>query len=147
MAEKIICKVNDMSKKETITLLIKNLNDAFRSEDAIEYVSETILPQYDWIEVQEALINILLDNNRKDKDYETVAEIIWEAVLDGKSVKKAPVVGLLYYRLGNKEAPYENNLIWSIAANLYDQDYANSEFNPLKDPDILRVLSDYGISE
>ena len=147
MAEKIICEVNDMSKKETITLLIKNLNDAFRSEDAIEYVSETILPQYDWNDVQEALINILLDNNRKDRDYETVAEIIWEAVLDGKPVKKTPVVGLLYYRLGNKEAPYENNLIWSIAANLYDQDYANSEFNPLKDPEILRVLSDYGISE
>ena len=119
----------------------------FRSEDAIEYVSETILPQYDWNDVQEALINILLDNNRKDKDYETVAEIIWEAVLDGKSVKKAPVVGLLYYRLGNKEAPYENNLIWSIAANLYDQDYANSEFNPPKDLEILGVLSDYGISE
>ena len=147
MAEKIICEVNDMSKKETITLLIKNLNDAFRSEDAIEYVSETILPQYDWNDVQEALINILLDNNRKDRDYETVAEIIWEAVLDGKPVKKTPVVGLLYYRLGNKEAPYENNLIWSIAANLYDQDYANSEFNPPKDPEILGVLSDYGISE
>ena len=147
MAEKIICEVNDMSKKETITLLIKNLNDAFRSEDAIEYVSETILPQYDWNDVQEALINILLDNNRKDRDYETVAEIIWEAVLDGKPVKKTPVVGLLYYRLGNKEAPYENNLIWSIATKLYDLDYANSEFNPLKDPEILRVLSDYGISE
>ena len=55
MAEKIICDVDDMSKKETITLLIKNLNDAFRSEDAIEYVSETILPQYDWNDVQEAL--------------------------------------------------------------------------------------------
>ena len=136
-----------MSKKETITLLIKNLNDAFRSEDAIEYVSETILPQYDWNDVQEALINILLDNNRKDKDYETAAEIIWEAVLDGKPVKKTPVVGLLYYRLGNKEAPYENNLIWSIATKLYDLDYANSEFNPLKDPEILRVLSDYGISD
>ena len=147
MAEKIICEVNDMSKKETITLLIKNLNDAFRSEDAIEYVSETILPQYDWNDVQEALINILLDNNRKDRDYETVAEIIWEAVLDGKPVKKTPVVGLLYYRLGNKEAPYENNLIWSIATKLYDLDYANSEFNPLKDPEILRVLSDYGISD
>ena len=119
----------------------------FRSEDAIEYVSETILPQYDWNDVQEALINILLDNNRKDRDYETVAEIIWEAVLDGNSIKKAPVVGLLYYRLGNKEAPYENNLIWSIATKLYDLDYANSEFNPLKDPEILRVLSDYGISE
>ena len=52
MVEKIICEVNDMSKKETITLLIKNLNDAFRSEDAIEYVSETILPQYDWNDVQ-----------------------------------------------------------------------------------------------
>ena len=147
MVEKIMCEVNDMSKKETVTLLIKNLNDAFRSEDAIEYVSETILPQYDWNDVQEALINILLDNNRKDKDYETVAEIIWEAVLDGKPVKKTPVVGLLYYRLGNKEAPYENNLIWSIATKLYDLDYANSEFNPLKDPEILRVLSDYGISE
>ena len=71
----------------------------------------------------------------------------WEAVLDGKPVKKTPVVGLLYYRLGNKEAPYENNLIWSIATKLYDLDYANSEFNPLKDPEILRVLSDYGISE
>lgn len=136
-----------MSNMDNNTLLIKKLNDAFCSEDALEYVLETILPQYDWNDIQEALINILLDNNRKDKDYETAAEIIWEAVLDGNSIKKAPVVGLLYYRLGNKEAPYENNLIWSIAANLYDQDYANSEFNPPKDPEILGVLSDYGISE
>ena len=136
-----------MSNMDNNSLLIKKLNDAFCSEDALEYVLETILTQYDWNDIQEALINILLDNNRKDKDYETVEEIIWEAVLDGNSIKKAPVVGLLYYHLGNKEAPYENNLIWSIAANHYDQDYANSEFNPPKDPEILGVLSDYGISE
>lgn len=135
-----------MPHMETSKLLIKKLEDAMCSEDPIEYVEEMILPQFSWNEVQDALIYILLDNNHEDKDYETVAEIIWEAVLDGRTVKKETVVGLLYYRLGKREAPYENNLIWSITTKLYDLDYANSEFNPLMDPSILQTLSDYGIT-
>ena len=88
----------------------------------------------------------MLDDNHEDKDYETIAEIIWEAVLDERTVKKEAVVGLLYYRLGKREAPYENNLIWSIATELYNLDYSNSEFNPLMDPNILETLSEYGIT-
>ena len=97
-------------------------------------------------DVQDALIFILLDDNHEDKDYETIAEIIWESVLDERTVKKEAVVGLLYYRLGKREAPYENNLIWNITTKLYDLDYANSEFNPLMDPNILETLSEYGIT-
>lgn len=135
-----------MSNMESSSLLAKQLEDAFRSDDAAEYVAETLLPQYGWPEVQAALIRILLDDNRGVKDYEIAAEIIWNAVLEEKSVKRTTVVGLLYYRLGNKDTPYENNLIWSITAKLFNLDYANSDFNPFKDPDIIKALSDYGIS-
>ena len=127
-------------------MLNKIIEDAKCSEDPIEYVEEKILPQFSWNDVQDALIFILLDDNHEDKDYETIAEIIWEAVLDERTVKKEAVVGLLYYRLVKREAPYENNLIWSITTKLYDLDYANSEFNPLMDPKILETLSEYGIT-
>ena len=135
-----------MPNMEISKLLIRKLEDAMRSEDPIDYVEEMILPQFSWNDVQDALIYILLDDNHKDKDYETVAEIIWETVLDGRTVGKEAVVGLLYYRLGKREAPYENNLIWSIATELYKLDYSNSEFNPLMDPNILETLSEYGIT-
>ena len=135
-----------MPNMEISKLLIRKLEDAMRSEDPIDYVEEMILPQFSWNDVQDALIYILLDDNHKDKDYETVAEIIWETVLDGRTVEKEAVVGLLYYRLGKREAPYENNLIWNITTKLYDLDYANSEFNPLMDPNILETLSEYGIT-
>ena len=135
-----------MPNMEISKLLIRKLEDAMRSEDLIDYVEEMILPQFSWNDVQDALIYILLDDNHKDKDYETVAEIIWETVLDGRTVEKEAVVGLLYYRLGKREAPYENNLIWSIATELYNLDYSNSEFNPLMDPNILETLSEYGIT-
>lgn len=138
--------MNDMSNMGISKLLIKELEDSLYSEDPIEYVEEKILSQFSWNEVQDALIYILLDDNHEDKDYETLAEIIWEAVLDGRTVKKAILVGLLYYRLGKKEAPYENNLIWSITTKLYNLDYSNSEFNPLMDPNILDTLSEYGIT-
>ena len=135
-----------MPNMEISKLLIRKLEDAMRSEDPIDYVEEMILPQFSWNDVQDALIYILLDDNHRDKDYETVAEIIWETVLDGRTVEKEAVVGLLYYRLGKREAPYENNLIWSIATELYNLDYSNSEFNPLMDPNILETLSEYGIT-
>ena len=135
-----------MPNMEISKLLIRKLEDAMRSEDPIDYVEEMILPQFSWNDVQDALIYILLDDNHKDKDYETVAEIIWETVLDGRTVEKEAVVGLLYYRLGKREAPYENNLIWSIATELNNLDYSNSEFNPLRDPNILETLSEYGIT-
>lgn len=138
--------MNDMSNMEISKLLNKIIEDAKCSEDPIEYVEEKILPQFSWNDVQDALIFILLDDNHEDKDYETIAEIIWEAVLDERTVKKEAVVGLLYYRLVKREAPYENNLIWSITTKLYDLDYANSEFNPLMDPKILETLSEYGIT-
>ncbi len=135
-----------MPNMEISKLLIRKLEDAMRSEDPIDYVEEMILPQFSWNDVQDALIYILLDDNHKDKDYETVAEIIWEAVLDGRTVEKEAVVDLLYYRLGKREALYEYNLIWSIATELYNLDYSNSEFNPLMDPNILETLSEYGIT-
>ena len=132
-----------MPNMEISKLLIRKLEE---KRFIYHYVEEMILPQFSWNDVQDALIYILLDDNHKDKDYETVAEIIWETVLDGRTVEKEAVVGLLYYRLGKREAPYENNLIWSIATELYNLDYSNSEFNPLMDPNILETLSEYGIT-
>ena len=60
-------------------------------------------------------------------------------------LRKKTTVALLYYRLGNVAAPYENNIIWSITSELFHLDYANSEYNPLKDDKILKKLSFYGI--
>ena len=96
--------------------------------------------------VQQALFAILLDDNSTAVQYDEVANVIWNAVLDGQKIRKTTAIALLYYRLGNINAPYENNTIWSIASNLLDLDYANSEYNPLKDEKIIKKLTFYGLS-
>ncbi len=90
---------------------------------------------------------ILLDDNSTALQYDEVANVIWSAVLDGQKIRKTTAIALLYYRLGDINAPYENNTIWSIASNLLDLDYANAEYNPLKDEKIIKKLAFYGLSE
>ncbi len=123
-----------------INSIVVELNGLFGKEDATETFSEEILPKYQWESVQQALFSVLRDDSFSESDYETIAGIIWDAVLSGERIDAETAIALLYYRLGNADDPYENNVIWSITAKLKDLDYANSEYNPLKDPEILERI-------
>ena len=125
--------------------IVSELKAVFEKEDAAEIVEETIFPKHKWQGLQQALFSILQDDAYSVNDYQIVAEIIWSAVLLGEKVDTETAIGLLYYRLGNENDPYGNNTIWSIAARLKDLDYANSEYNPLRDPAILERLASVGI--
>ena len=125
--------------------IVSELKAVFEKEDAAEIAEETILPKHKWQDLQQALFSILQDDAFSENDYQIIAEIIWSAVLAGEKVDTETAIGLLYYRLGNENDPYGNNTIWSIAARLKDLDYANSEYNPLRDPAILKRLASLGI--
>ena len=119
---------------------------AFREEEEPEeYVEEHLIPSFGWEYVQQGLFRILLDDACKKSDYAIAANVIWGAVLGGQKIKKKTTIGLLYYRLGDINAPYENDTIWSIAARPYQLDFCNSEYNPLKDEKILKKLAEHGI--
>lgn len=106
---------------------------------------ETVFTKHKWVDIQAALVSILLDDQCVKADYEKAAEIIWDAVLSGEILQNDLIIGLLYYRLGNCSVPYDNNLIWSITAELKNQDYANSNYNPYEDEAISKKLDEYGI--
>lgn len=131
---------------DTVNEIATRLRDAFAAEDK-DAAEEHIVQQYSWEYVQQALFAILLDDNSTDLQYDEVANIIWNAVLDGQKIRKTTAIALLYYRLGDINAPYENNTIWSIASTLFDLDYANAEYNPLKDEKIIKKLAFYGLSK
>lgn len=116
------------------------------ADDDLDVIEEQIIPKYSWEYVQQALFAILLDNSKTVEQYSEVANAFWSAVLNGEKIRKETTVALLYYRLGNVNAPYENNTIWSITAKLMDLDYSNSEYNPLKDEKILAKLRFYGLT-
>ena len=128
-----------------ICKIVTELKAVFEKEDAAEIAEETVLPNHKWQDIQQALFFILQDDSFSENDYQIVADIIWSAVLSGEEVDADTAIGLLYYRLGSKNDPYENNTIWSIATKLKDLDYANSKYNPLKDTEILKRLSLLGI--
>lgn len=130
---------------DIVNEIAARLREAFAAENE-EAVEEQIIPQYSWEYVQQALFAILLDDNSTAVQYDEVANVIWNAVLNEQKIRKTTVIALLYYRLGNINAPYENNTIWSIASNLLDLDYANAEYNPLKDEKIIKKLAFYGLS-
>ncbi len=115
------------------------------ADDGLDVIEEQIIPKYTWEYVQQALFAILLDNSKTAEQYSEVANVFWSAVLNGEKIRKKTAVALLYYRLGNVNAPYENNTIWSITSKLLDLDYSNSEYNPLKDEKILAKLKFYGL--
>lgn len=115
------------------------------ADDDLDVIEDQVVPKYSWEYVQQALFAILLDNGKTAEQYSEVANIFWGAVLNGEKIRKKTTVALLYYRLGNVNAPYENNTIWSITAKLLDLDYSNSEYNPLKDEKILAKLKFYGL--
>ncbi len=128
-----------------VNRIVAELREAFMddNEDAIE---EQIILTYGWEYVQQALFAILLDDNSSAAQYGAVADIFWNAVLDKQKIRKTTTIALLYYRLGNINAPYENNTIWSIASSLLDLDYANAEYNPLEDEKIIKRLAFYGLT-
>lgn len=128
--------------------IIKNhILDVLTShENPVEEIDETVIPKYGWEYVQQALFSILLDDSCGEEIYSSVAQIIWGAVLDGQKIKKKTTIALLYYRLGDINAPYSNELIWSITAELFHLDIANSEYNPLKDERIIGKLKFYGLA-
>ncbi len=125
--------------------IVAELREVFidDNEDAIE---EQIIPNYGWEYVQQALFAILLDDNSSAAQHVAVADVFWNAVLEKQKIRKTTTIALLYYRLGNINAPYENNTIWSIASSLLDLDYANTEYNPLKDERIIKRLAFYGLT-
>ena len=124
-----------------ITALVSEIKSS-SSDDEEE---ETVFSKHKWCCLQSALVIILLDDQCGKAEYEKAAEIIWDAVLAGKEVQTDLIIGLLYYRLGNVNDPYGNNLIWSISSELKRVDYANSSYNPYKDDAISKKLDEYGI--
>ena len=104
-----------------------------------------MIPRYGWEYVQQALFQILLDDNKSREEWNACSYIIWGAVLDKQKIKKKTTVGLLNYRLGDIDSPYENETVWSITSNLFHLDYCNSEYNALKDERIIAKLRELGI--
>jgi len=139
-----LMKLNlDECLNEKIVLQIK---DAFSDENKFSLIEENIIPLYGWERIQEALFTILLDDYSTPDEYENVANVFWTAVLDKLKIEEEKAIALLYYRLGDINDPYENNTIWSVVSSLYDLDYANSEYNPLKDDKIIKALESMNIN-
>ena len=136
--------VEYLKKEEHVFTGINALISEIKSSSSDE-AEESLLSRNKWDDMQAALISILLDDQCTKAEYDKVAEILWDAILAEKGVQKDLFIGLLYYRLGNRNAPYDNNLIWSITAELKKLDYANSGYNPFEDEAISQKLDEYGI--
>ena len=137
--------VDYLKKEDHAFAGLKTLVSEIKSSSPDDEEEESVLSRHKWEDVQAALIYILLDDQCSEDDYERAAEIIWDAVLARKEIKKDLIIGLLYYRLGDMNTPYDNNLIWSITTELKNLDYANSAYDPYKDEAVSMKLDEYGI--
>lgn len=111
-----------------------------------------LMNKFSWEVLQQSLFKILIDNSKTDEDYYQMAVVFWYALLESQTrkehgqnklkFKKKTIIALLYHRLRDLE--YAENLIWSVACELYHLDYCNSEYDPMKDENIIRKLKKYG---
>jgi len=115
-------------------LVDDSLDDDSREEGKCELI-EALIPEHGWEDVQQAMIAVLEDENRRQADYMTAAQLFWGAALDRRSLQVSKVIALLYHRLQPDPGSDESNLAWSIVCKLKGVDYL-SEYNPLDDPEV-----------
>ena len=131
----------------SMKVLAEKIVSAYRN-DSDGYDSlfkQMIEDRYSWDSILCSLIFILLQPADDSGQYQYVADMIWCALCDGKElgIDKYTVIALLYGRLGNANDPYGNNTLWSIVSKADNLDYANSDYNPLKDDRILNLIKRY----
>ena len=98
--------------------------------------------QFTWESILNGILSILSCPAEDKALYQYCADMIWCAVSEEKQLgnQKDLTIALLYFRLGNAEDPYDNNTLWSIVSKVNQLDYANSEYNPLKDETLLQLI-------
>ena len=101
-----------------------------------------LVKEYGWNEVQQSLFQTLIDEKPKE-DYITIAAVFWYAALDKLGIDRDMAVALINYRCNPYDSPYEDNLAWSITSELYNLDYADSEYNAFRDEKIIKILNEF----
>ena len=106
-----------------------------------DLIYEFLVKEYGWNEVQQSLFQALIDEKPKE-DYVTIAQVFWYAALDNLDIDRDMAVALIKYRCNSWDSPYEDNLAWSIKSELYNLDYADSEYNAFRDEKIIKILNE-----
>ena len=137
----------DFVMKDTIIEKLKTVipGDEDSYDQVYEYFDEVLLEENDWEVVQAAIIDILLMDGFAEEQYDLLATAIYNAMLMKEEVKKDPIIALVNYRLNTVDDPYNNNTAWSITAGLLGLDYANAEYNALKDDKNISILKELGV--
>jgi hypothetical protein len=101
---------------------------------------EALIKQFGWELIQVELLRCLWDEKQRNHWY-SVAAVFWGATLDNRPMPTDKVIASLYLRLDTQNCTdEEENLAWSITCKLKGVDYS-SEYDPLKDPDVLAELN------
>ena len=147
--EEVVGKINKILLN---TELDSDTSDTSRAGVIFKELEE----KYSWEVLQQALFNVLLDDNRSEDDWYQMACVFWSAILESDSRKreglpglkfrKKTIIALLYYRLRESEIECADNHLWSITCDLYHLDYCLSMYEPEKDEKIIKKLSEYGLS-
>ncbi|MEX2213803.1 MAG: hypothetical protein WD768_06735 [Phycisphaeraceae bacterium] len=102
---------------------------------------ERLIKGVGWPKIRDSILALLADSERRRRDYEVAAEVLWGAVLDGREMPADRVIALLYNRF-RFESPgdVEENLVWSITSKLKRVGYL-SEYEPLQDAGVKAELA------
>ena len=106
-----------------------------------DLIYQFLVEEYGWDEVQQSLFQALIDEKPKE-DYVTIELVFWYAALDELDIDRDMAVALINYRCNPYDSPYEDNLAWSITSELYNLDYADSEYNAFRDEKIIKILNE-----
>lgn len=132
-----------MNVSEEVLKCEKQILERLNAEDDLD--EESILEQFDWETVEPALIRLLLSEH-DNKAYELAAWIVWDALLDNKSIKDDILIALLHLRLNTEQNPYDDNTVWSVTSRTYGLSYDCSEYNPFHDLRLEMKLNKYDLS-
>jgi hypothetical protein len=138
--------VNMNLNDEIVSILRNDELDKDSSESSKPEAIEELIEKFGWNDICIILLKILEDK-AQSLYWRIIAEVIWGAVLDGRNLPINKVIALLYFRFNPETCSEDdNNLIWGITSKLKKVDYM-SEYNPLKDPEVISELSNFSSAE
>ncbi len=125
-----------MTLSKKIDAILSDPQRGLEDFEDVEAIA-ALIPRYGWEVVRDAMLDLLVADDRPEDDYYLAASVIW-CEMDKHPVPADRVIALLYHRfdpLGDQE----NNLVWSITSKLRGVGYL-SDYEPLKDPKVQAEL-------
>ena len=133
-----------MSTENDINNFLQNIYDLDANLSTHDEIQK-LIEKHSWDTIQPILLRILKSQNFESRDYRMVATFFAQASEERKPTNTDLVSGLIFLRLSPELNKEIEDHAWSTVCEIKGLNYMDSDYDPRKDPAVIKALKEEGI--